>query len=405
VIESSDRTVSLGIRDPAAPSPVAQPLRWAFLLLVAALPLEAAHVDLLGWDVTWAKLAAVPFLVCYLWYHLPWPPRRSLPTLGPAVAWMGACVAVYGVASLMGRYDYSGPRQSRPLDLLQLWVFLWVVSDLLEDAALARRAMLAYALGATTWAIGILFWMPGLSVTYVESRLSSLGYNPNYLGVFMALGAVIVIGTRLDAPPRPRLVALGLLALALPLLTVVAGSGSRTAAVALTCGLALFLLPLRGARRPTRASVWTAVGAGALLLVLVVGSHARGHWTSTWRGFEARGRIARVSAKMVLERPLLGWGGDYSRELGARMGRRPYEPHNLVLQVLVEGGILGATPFLISVALCAWGAVRKLAGPLGRLPLAVLATMVVANMADPLVLTKSFWLALALGAAPGDGHR
>ena len=34
--------------------------------------------------------------------------------------------------------------------LLQLCPFLWVVSDLLEDADLARRILLAYALGAAT---------------------------------------------------------------------------------------------------------------------------------------------------------------------------------------------------------------------------------------------------------------
>ena len=107
---------------------------------------------------------------------------------------------------------------------------------------------------------------------------------------------------------------------------------------------------------------------------------------------------------MVLERPLLGWGVGYPRELGARMGREAYVAHNLVLHVLVEVGILGGMPFLVAVALCARGAVRKLAGPLGRMPLAVMVTMIVANMALPLVLTKSFWLVLALGAAPGDGE-
>jgi O-antigen ligase len=141
-----------------------------------------------------------------------------------------------------------------------------------------------------------------------------------------------------------------------------------------------------------------------LFLLLVAGSYARGHWTSTWRGLETRGKIAVVSVGMVLERPLLGWGVSYPRELGARMGRKPYVAHNLVLHVLVEVGIVGAVPFLVAVALCALGTTRKLAGPLGRLPSAMMVTMLVANMALPLLLTKSFWLVLALGAAPEDGH-
>jgi O-antigen ligase len=381
-----------------------RPVRWSFLLFVGALPLEVARVDLLGWSVSWAKLAGLPFLVCYLWYQLPWSGQRHVPRAVPAVAWMGGCLAVYGVTGLMGRFDDLAPFLTRFFALLQLCVFLWVVSDLLKDADLARRALLAYALGAVTWAIGILLRVPGLSVTYVEARLTSLGYDPNYVGTFMALGAAILIGLRFGTPLERGPATAGRLALTLPLLAVVADSGSRTAAVAFAAGLATYLLTARSVRRPGRVSLWTSLGAGVLLLLLVSGLQARGHWTSRWRTIETRGKIAAVSVGMVLERPLLGWGVSYPRELGARMGRKPYVAHNLVLHVLVEVGIVGAVPFLVAVALCTLGTTRKLAGPLGGLPLAVMVTMLAANMALPLLLTKSFWLVLALGAAPEDGH-
>lgn len=381
-----------------------RPVRWTFLLYVGALPVEVAHVDLLGLSVSWARLAGVPLLGCYLWCLLPWSGKWRLPRAVPAVGWMGACLAVYGLTGLMGRYVDLSVFLTRFFAMLQLVFFLWVVSDLLKDADLARRALFAYALGAATWAIGILLRVPGFSVTYVDSRLTSLGYDPNYMGTFMALGAIILFGLRIGAPSESGPAAAGRLALSLPLLAVLAESGSRTATVALACGLAAYLLPAHGRRRPARLSLLTAVGAAVLLLLLIAGSHARGHWSSTWRGFELRGKIAATSVGMVLERPLLGWGFSYARDMGARMGRKTSVPHNIVLQVLVEAGIVGAVPFLVAVALCVRGAIRKGAGPLGRLPLAVMVTMLIANMAYPLLPAKSFWLVLALGAAPEDGH-
>lgn len=406
MIRLSDRRLSLGQVDPAVRSDgfPPRPVRWSFLLFVGALPLEVAHVDLLGWSVSWAKLAGLPFLVCYLWYCLPWSGQWHVPRVVPAVAWMGGCLAVYGVTGLMGRYEDLALFLTRFFALFQLCPFLWVVSDLLKDADLARRALLAYALGAVTWAIGILLRVPGLSVTYAESRLVSLGYDPNYLGVFMALGVVILVGLRFGSPMERGPATAGRLALTVPLLAVLAETGSRTAAVALACGLAASLLPARGVRRPGRVSLWTALGVGVLLLLLVAGSHARGHWNSTRRALEMRGKIAAVSIGMVLERPLLGWGFSYPREQGPRMGRKTSVAHNLVLHVLLEVGIVGAAPFLVAVALCALGTTRKLSGPLGRMPLAVMVTMLVANMMYPLLPTKSFWLVLALGAAPEDGH-
>ena len=406
MITLSDRKVSLGTRDPAVGSHCLPPLpiRWSFFLFVGALPLEAAGVDLPGWSVSWAELAGLPFLVCYLWYLLPWSGQWHVPRAVPAVGWMGGCLAVYGVMGLMGRFDDLAPFLSRFFTLFQLCAFLWVVSDLLKNTDLARRALLAYALGAAAWAIGILLRVPGLSVTYVESRLTSLGYDPNDLGTFMALGAAILIGLRFGVPQESGPATAGRLALTLPLLAVVAGTGSRTAAVALAGGLGAYLVTARNVRRPGRGPLWAPLGAGVLLLLLVAGSHARGHWTSTWWGLERREKLAAVSVGMVLERPLLGWGVSYPRELGARMGREALLAHNLVLHILVEVGIVGGMPFLVAVTLCALGATRKLAGPLGPLPLATMVTMLVANMALPLLLTKSFWLVLALGAAPEDGH-
>jgi hypothetical protein len=378
-------------------------VRWTLLLFAATLPLEAARVPVLSWSLSWAKLAGLPFLLCYLWDRRAPAGRLRVPRAGTPVLWFGGYVGAYALTRLAAPHDPLEPWLARLLLLLQLGGFLWVVSDLLGCARLARHVLLAYALGSAAWALGILANVPALAVARVESRTTSLGYDPNTLGVFLALGVVILIGLWLEAPSRRTLVNAVLLGAAAPLAAVVAQSGSRTAVAALILGLATYAVPARGPRAGRRA-LWTLAGVGLLLLLLVGTSTARGHWLSTWRGLLARSRIAAEAVGMVRERPLAGWQSGYPDELGRRQGRATRVEHNLVLHLLVETGVVGAAPFLAGLALCARGAWRRRTGRLGRLPLAALVTVLVANMALPLMVTKPFWLVLALGAAPDDAR-
>jgi O-antigen ligase len=117
-----------------------------------------------------------------------------------------------------------------------------------------------------------------------------------------------------------------------------------------------------------------------------------------------RDKLIVASREMISEKPLLGWGAiAWSYELGAREGHgyKYRSSHNLVLDLLMEGGLLGAMPCLIGLGLCVWAAWTARVLNLGLLPLVWLITIIIANMSGEWLGTKSMWLVLTLSLASG----
>ena len=107
---------------------------------------------------------------------------------------------------------------------------------------------------------------------------------------------------------------------------------------------------------------------------------------------------------MFVERPGLGWQPLMS---GHELGRRVYhlshsggrDAHNLFLHLLLEGGIVGALPFLVGLWLCGQSAWKARSKPLGLLPLALFCAVLASSMAHTDLRRKPFWLVLALASA------
>ena len=117
-----------------------------------------------------------------------------------------------------------------------------------------------------------------------------------------------------------------------------------------------------------------------------------------------RDRIFAASIEMISEKPLLGWRPIvWAYELGPRegLGNKNRDAHNLFLHLLLEGGLLGAAPFLIGLGVCVRAAWTARVHSLGLLPLVWLATMIVASMSGSSVYYKSLWLVLMLSLASG----
>jgi len=102
---------------------------------------------------------------------------------------------------------------------------------------------------------------------------------------------------------------------------------------------------------------------------------------------------------MFLERPLFGWGPiTNASELALRIGERERSrraAHNLGLELLTASGLVGFLPFLLGVWLSVRNAWRARKGKHGVLPLALLATLFLANMSGDWVASKLLWLVLA----------
>jgi len=130
-------------------------------------------------------------------------------------------------------------------------------------------------------------------------------------------------------------------------------------------------------------------------------------WKKTYETGNTAGRdtIFAASVDMIAEKPLLGWGPIVlSYELGPRVKQVYRDAHNLFLHLLMEGGLLGATPFLVGLGLCVRAAWIARVRSLGLLHLVLLSTMIIANMSGTWVTAKALWLifmlSLAAGASP-----
>ena len=129
--------------------------------------------------------------------------------------------------------------------LLQLFVFLWIGTNLLQDERIAKRGLFTYALGAVLLALGSLSHLPGFDTQVVPGRMTDLGQNPNALALHMAIAVVIAVGLWLCGFFKGFVVKLlALIVFIFPPLVVLIQTGSRGGILALAAGLLVYALPL-----------------------------------------------------------------------------------------------------------------------------------------------------------------
>jgi len=196
------------------------------------------------------------------------------------------------------------------------------------------------------------------------------------------------------------------MALSLLPLAAMVYTGSRGGIIAFLAGVVIYALPYRGSKRKMTAILGVTIAVVGVVSVVVKDKTILSRFESSYRTGDVTGRdkLIAASREMISEKPLLGWGAvEWTYELGAREGKgyKYRSAHNLVLDLLMEGGLLGAIPCLIGLGLCVQAAWIARVRNLGLLPLAWLITMIIANMSGVWLGTKSMWLALTVSLASG----
>jgi O-antigen ligase len=382
------------------------PVRWSFIAFVAVLPFEAVNVAFASSTFSLARLSGVVFFACYFFYHNPLSGKRPFPSGSAPLHWFLIYLLVFTANGLFLRSFYLGQFVTVFLTLAQLLLLFWIASSLLRVERFARHVLLAFAFGAVLCGLGTLLSVPGFS-TAIESRggerITALDFNPNYLAYTMALAAVVLIGTALNGPARRSWKMWFFLAPVLPLLAVIARTGSRTGVVVFAIGFATCLLPGRGSRNRLSVILLFVFVTGALAYLVMQNQIVLTRFQESYGGnLSGRQLIIPASLEMISERPLLGWQPvAYWEELGRRLGQTwgVKDAHNLFFHLLLEVGVVGAVPFVIGLALCVVGAWKARAGTFGNLPFALLMTTLSANLTHTYLARKPQWLILALAVA------
>ncbi|MGH7793411.1 MAG: O-antigen ligase family protein [Candidatus Binatia bacterium] len=386
-------------------------VHWSFLLFIFTIPFESADLNFTSESLALSKIAGLIFIASYFFHHnalFLHKNRGRSPARPPqAMWWFLGYLVIYVFNGFFISADVMSSFVGRCLTLVQLFVFFWVASRLLEEERLTRTVLLVFSLATALLAIGMLLSLPGFSQTVVNrvgERSTALGQNANVLATLMAPAAVILIGLALSATFKQLATKIMLAALAMPVLAASVSTGSRAGIAAFMIGCVTYLLPLARSKHRMTTVALVVCAITALLWFVVHSPTAFTRWKMTFEEGHVSGRetIFSSASDMFMEKPLLGWRPyEFQVELGRRVGILfgQRDAHNLYLHLLLEVGTVGAIPFFIGLWSCGRTAWRARNSHFGLLPLALLLTILAASMSGTGLARKPLWLVLAFAAA------
>lgn len=382
--------------------PVNPVVRAMAYLFVFSIPFEMPNAPI---PLEVPTFTGLVFLVVAGLLH----PTTAFRRIPAAVRWFAVYLWIFLAVMVIGANDHSGLALRQFAHAAQVVVVLWVLFNLLGDARVLRGVLLAIVAACTLRAL--MQWI-GIAETaravYTGgARVTVLGQNANLSAIILSVGLVTVIGlhtTRVHWLPRFELLAWPLAA---AIGVAVIQTGSRGGLLCVIAGLLVYVF--RGdtwGRRVVNAVVGTAaLTAFAWTALQSDVMRSRLELSAEKGDLAGRERIYPAAWQMFTERPMLGWGPiDNQAEIARRVEWQADETrdaHNLVLELLTTTGIVGTIPFLIGLALCVRAAWRARNGVLGRLPLAMLATVFMGCVSGTWIVAKVLWLALAISLAAG----
>jgi O-antigen ligase/Tfp pilus assembly protein PilF len=329
---------------------------------------------------------------------------RDNPLLWPTLAVAGACVlaTAFGVdpgLSLWGSYE----RCQGLLTLLSYLLLYLIVSTRLRTRVQAERLVgVMVATGAALACIGLaqgLGWQPVALLTDARSPVYATLGRSNFLGAYLA--ALLPLTAVWAWTGRRRWRRLAGATLTLAEIVVIGLTMARGAWLAACVAMGVLAVLGSGPRLWQRASRWQkAVFAASAVLVLAAGlAFAIGLVPAREGSVAARRTIWQASLELIGRRPWLGYGPDamglvfprvYPPQLVYYQGRglSVDRAHNLVLDGLVTGGVLGlATQSALVVAFPAlvWRSLRQGVDPWRKAWLAACLAAIAANLVGNLV--------------------
>ena len=374
-------------------------IRWLFYAFVLSLPFETVVEGVMEpTTILGALLFAGTLLQPGIF--LRWPPKGF---------W---CFIIYlyfyATLSLLEPSAYRTLSFFNVYLLTQLTLLGWIGFCLMRDPKTAERALLVFAAGCVILAV---LQITGVAARGVEAdraaivRVTAFGFHPNNLARILMLGLLAILGVAMAKAKglaRPLLLTSPLVIL---LCVALVQTGSRGGLLALGAGVMTLVL-----RRGTFL-MKILNGAGLLLLlgVFFLAAMQSDIMRSRFEETLEDGDLARrdliypTAFQMFQEKPWLGWGPVNSTfELGMRLGHPEEEtknPHNIILYGLVSTGVFGTIPLIVGLGFASANAWRTRNGPHGILPLALVVSVLIANMSGLWLFNKLHWLVMAYAMA------
>lgn len=285
------------------------------------------------------NLTPIVLVICLGLCGIGWLSDRLAisPPLGSALLLFVAFVPAVSISYGLGQYQDQKVVQLFTLSLL------CIVAPILLLTEYRSRAWFLGSVAAT--GLGMAIWLLLGGRTGLDGRTVILDINPISIGRLTGAALIILATVALHARGARRAT---WLALAAVCGVGTFATGSRGPALAAAAAAAVALLTLPSSRRVLRFSGLLAIGVLAATVALRMNS-GTGLLRFSNLESEARSLLWQESMQLILEKPLgVGWGN-----LAAHLtpsatiplqGPKQY-PHNILLEVGVEGGWLALAAF------------------------------------------------------------
>jgi len=331
----------------AVPSgPLAE--RVAFVLLalfVFTIPFEKSV--LIPGVGTIARLLGI-LALCAGGYHAA--RRRTLRRPNLALVWMAVFVAWAGMTRIWSLAPET--TSLRFLTFVQLLCMAWLVWEYSSTGDRQRWLLRAYVAGAwVSSVITLIRYGQGLQTYY--RRFAATGFDPNDLGLTLALSLPLAMYLALRDGKLARWVYRGGMLLAIAALLLTASRGAFVAAL-LAFGFAAATWMQSGlAGKLSSAALLVLLLAGALRLAPAASRERLSTLPEELASgtLHNRTRIWEAGLKALRQYPFHGAGaGAYPQAVRPWLGRparegHEYVAHNTFLSVLVECGLIGFALF------------------------------------------------------------
>jgi O-antigen ligase len=355
------------------------------------------------------------FLVYIFVFTVPWDETLPVPGIGTITRMIGLALAgVTGLTVLVeGRlrkpdiifamalaFVVSNVLSllwtiSLPATMQAVWTYsqllgsVWVLRELARTEEQQERMLVAFCLGTFVPIASLMFNFVGGSSIGEAGRYTAAGWNADGIGMLLALAIPIAWHLLQTRRGTIRVIAIAYLALAPIGIMLTAARGAFLAAL-----VALLIVPLSLA---SQLRLLFRVAAVVALIILAVVPTVP---TESWE----RKEIWAAGLRAFPEHPLLGVGaGAFGRAVESQQTTRfnsTINPHNTMIGLLVEHGVIGLLPFIGLLAAIAW-TIAGMRPPYRLMWATVMACWLVGTLSLSLDRWKATWLLIGMLAAHG----
>ena len=172
---------------------IPQIVRWAFLLFVSTFPIEGIDLEAIHGVASVTRIVGLLFFSTCLLY-----PKSCFRRPPQALWWFAGYGSIYVLRGLFVPQQFIDPFIVQLQTFIQLLVFCWIGSTLLQEEKFARYTWLTFSIATLLPATGMLLGLPGFSETWRGGRVSAAGFGPNGFALIMALGAQALIAAGIE---------------------------------------------------------------------------------------------------------------------------------------------------------------------------------------------------------------